>query len=276
MGTDDWTTLPDDNRHTSKDTGFVCPYWFDLHPFLERYQRANANGSCDARGTTGTWHAVSGASDGYERWKVDLGRYAGEQIEVSLSYASDDLFQYGGVYVDDVTITGGSGSTSFEADDDPLDGWTVSGAPEGTEPNENDWFAGTVEQAPPSAGEVARSSLDREPEIIAFLSDLFGDYPWTTSGSIVDDYQGLGFALENQTRVVYSRGFFDNRAEPTDTVVVHELAHQWVGDLALGRCVEARLVERRVRDLHGVALGRAGGPGSRPRHLRGVRRNPRR
>jgi aminopeptidase N len=67
-------------------------------------------------------------------------------------------------------------------------------------------------------------------EVRALLhSDLFGPYPWTSSGSIVDDLV-TGFTLENQTRVIYSPDFFEDRAEPTDYVVVHELAHQWVGD----------------------------------------------
>ena len=37
------------------------------------------------------------------------------------------------------------------------------------------------------------------------------------------------FALETQTRPVYAKTFFDS-SERGDTVVVHELAHQWVGD----------------------------------------------
>ena len=48
-------------------------------------------------------------------------------------------------------------------------------------------------------------------------------------GRIVDDYAELGFALENQTRPVYSPGFFGT-AESGDSVVVHELARQWYGD----------------------------------------------
>ena len=44
----------------------------------------------------------------------------------------------------------------------------------------------------------------------------------------------LGFALETQTRPVYSPDFFDT-PENGDSVVVHELTHQWTGDsLALG------------------------------------------
>ena len=45
----------------------------------------------------------------------------------------------------------------------------------------------------------------------------------------MDDLRGLGFALENQTRPIYSKDFFHDRLQG-DAVVVHELAHQWVGD----------------------------------------------
>ena len=103
---------------------------------------------------------------------------------VSLSYASDDLFEYDGVYIDDVVVTGAPGTTSFEDDADPLDGWTVAGAPVGTAPNTDDWRTGTAADAPPSVGEIAASDLERQPEILRFLSGLFGSYPWTASGSI--------------------------------------------------------------------------------------------
>jgi Peptidase family M1 domain/Peptidase M1 N-terminal domain/Immune inhibitor A peptidase M6 len=230
-GADDWTTLPDAGGHTSQATDNVCPYWLDLHPFLEHYQTANADGGCDPHGTSGDWWAASGASDGYEQWTVDLARYAGKRIELSLSYASDDSIQRSGVYVDDVAVSRGPGSTSFENDGNPLDGWSVPGAPEGSEPNPNDWFAGTAADAPPSVGAIAQKAIDREPEIIRFLSGLFGPYPFSAAGSIVDDSPEIGFALETQTRPLFSRAFFDDFAgDPPDWVVAHEFAHQWAGD----------------------------------------------
>jgi aminopeptidase N len=49
----------------------------------------------------------------------------------------------------------------------------------------------------------------------------------------VDDLTNLGFALENQTRPIYAKEFFFDQ-QSGDAVVVHELAHQWVGnDIAL-------------------------------------------
>jgi aminopeptidase N len=82
----------------------------------------------------------------------------------------------------------------------------------------------------PSAGYVAEGSLARQPEVIDFLAEMFGPYPFGTSGGIVDDFPGLRFALETQTRPIYSPAFFTSPLSG-DLVVVHELAHQWTGDL---------------------------------------------
>ncbi|MEY2401724.1 MAG: hypothetical protein QOJ08_1835, partial [Ilumatobacteraceae bacterium] len=226
---DDWTTLPDANGHTSQDTGFSCPFWHQLHPFLEHYQTAIDEFTCAPVGSSGEWWGATGTSDGYEQWVMDLSAYAGTEVEVSISYASDDFVQLPGLFVDDVIVSNGPGTTSFEDDGDTFDGWTVPGAPEGSAPNPNDWIAGTPSDGTGSRGDVARGSLSREPEILAFLADNFGPYPFSASGGIVDDIVGVGFALENQTRPVYARDFFSD-PNSGDNVVVHELAHQWYGD----------------------------------------------
>ena len=232
-GSDEWTTLPDLNGHTSSDPGFACPSWLELHPFLAHYQTDNGDDTCTPSGSSGTWSAASGASDGYEQWAVDLSPYAGGDVEVSISYASDDFAQRTGAFVDDISVPGGAGSTSFEDDGDTMDGWTVPGAPEGSEPNANDWIAGTADDAPTTAGEAIERSFARQPEMIAFLSGLYGRYPFSAAGGIVDDASELGIALEIQTRPVYLKGVFADPTEPAesaDAIVAHELAHQWVGD----------------------------------------------
>jgi hypothetical protein len=229
VGENDWTTLPDANDHTSDDTGESCPFWLGLHPFLEHYQTDNGDGTCSAGGTSGDWWAASGASDGWEQWQVDLSAYAGRDVRVSISYASDDAVQFTGAFVDDIEISTGEGTTSFEDDGNMRDGWTVPGAPAGSEPNPNDWIVGTVDDAPPTLGEIAEGSLARQPEIIDFLSETWGRYPFSAAGGIVVDADELEFALEIQTRPIYPKDVFTDSVQG-DSFIVHELAHQWVGD----------------------------------------------
>ncbi|HET8822765.1 MAG TPA: M14 family zinc carboxypeptidase [Thermoleophilaceae bacterium] len=154
VGQDDWTTLPDANGHTSQSTGPNDPdlsscaaNWHELHPWLARYQTFSAPGACTPTGTSGEWHAASGRSDGWEQWSVDLSRYAGKQVEVSISYASDWSIQGLGAFVDDTTVSTGE-TTSFE---DGLGGWTVAGPPPGSAPNSNDWTRTTAGGFPEGA-----------------------------------------------------------------------------------------------------------------------------
>ncbi|MEH1130448.1 M1 family aminopeptidase [Micromonospora sp. CPCC 206061] len=73
--------------------------------------------------------------------------------------------------------------------------------------------------------------MGRTNEITDFLAGIFGPYPFEANGAIVDDYDNLFFALENQTRSIYSKYFFERGATTGETyVVAHELAHQWFGD----------------------------------------------
>jgi len=135
VGQDDWTTLPDQNGHTSNNTGDSCPEgWDELHPWLDRYQTVNADGTCSPSGTSGTWNAASGSSGGWQQWSINLNQYAGKQIEISISYASDWSTQGLGVFLDDVNLLGQQ--TSFETG---FDGWNVPGPPEGSAPNANDF-----------------------------------------------------------------------------------------------------------------------------------------
>jgi hypothetical protein len=228
-GTDDWTTLPDRNGHSSSATGAICRYGPGLHPFLTHYVTPGPGDACAPSGTTGGWSAASGASDGYEQWSVDLSAYAGSRVEVSLTSVNDESVTLPGAFVDDVVVSTGPGTTSFEDDGDTLDGWVPGGPPAGSPANPSTWIAGTVDDLPPTQGDRATGSLARQPEIIDFLSDTFGRYPFSAAGGIVDSTNAFGFALENQTRPVYAQGFFSS-PENGDNVVVHELAHQWYGD----------------------------------------------
>ena len=156
VGQDDWTTLPDANGHTSTDTGDSCPEgWHVLHPFLAHYQTTNADNTCSATGTTGSWNAASGNSGGWEQWSLDLSGFAGKQVEVSIAYVSDWSIQNLGVFVDDTAVSTGA-TTSFE---DGLGGWTVSGAPAGSAPNGNDWIRTTSAGFPEGAAVTTEDTI---------------------------------------------------------------------------------------------------------------------
>jgi hypothetical protein len=139
---DDWTTLPDLNGNTTTATGDSCAAgWTDLHPWLEHYVTYDPGSdtvdpSCTPEGTSGKWNAASGTSGGWQQWTVDLSAYAGGQVEVSLAYVSDWAVQGLGVFIDDIVVSTGEGSTDFEAD---MGGWTVPGAPPGSAPNPVDY-----------------------------------------------------------------------------------------------------------------------------------------
>jgi hypothetical protein len=240
-GGDDWSTLPDVNGHTSQDVG-ACPFFKFANPFLDHYlttivlDPGDPNdpfddvATCDPVGSTGAWHAASGASDGWEPWSVELANptAATTQVEVSLTYASDEFVQLRGVSIDDIVTSTGEGSTGFEAGQG-LAGWSApSAGPDGSADNPNTWGVTDFVPGLPGLGASVLVSFDRQPEIIGWQANTFGKYPFSAGGGVVDEAP-VFFALENQTRPTYSPFFFGG-PEGNDFVVVHELAHQWFGD----------------------------------------------
>jgi aminopeptidase N len=69
---------------------------------------------------------------------------------------------------------------------------------------------------------TTEAALALQPQMIDFFADLYGPYPFTSFGAIVDD-DTVEYALETQTRPIYSQ-------VATESTIAHELAHQWVGD----------------------------------------------
>ncbi len=64
---------------------------------------------------------------------------------------SDWTTQGLGVFVDDIDVSTGEGSTSFEEDADPMDGWAIAGPPAGSSPNPNNFVrlaAGGFKEGP--------------------------------------------------------------------------------------------------------------------------------
>ncbi len=70
---------------------------------------------------------------------------------------------------------------------------------------------------------TATTRLAKQPAMIAFLEQIYGPYPFESAGAIVDNARFVGYALESQTKPNYDR-------VPGESTILHELAHQWVGD----------------------------------------------
>jgi aminopeptidase N len=85
-----------------------------------------------------------------------------------------------------------------------------------------------VDQRLPAGG-IADRAMQRTAEVTRFLATRFGPYPFEAAGGIVVG-ERLSFALETQTRPIYSSSFFDSTEAAATSIVAHEMAHQWFGD----------------------------------------------
>ncbi len=84
--------------------------------------------------------------------------------------------------------------------------------------------------ATPAQLTAINTSLAAAPAQLNFLSDLFGPYPFDSSGAVADRAAGVGYALEVQTKPHYSGGFSSGNPSININTQLHEIAHQWVGN----------------------------------------------
>ena len=139
-GQDDWTTLADDNGHTSDDPGLSCTSggdgsdWQSIHPFLTHYQTKTGTGeTCDPTGSSGSWNAATGNSSGWQEWSLPIpAAYAGKDVEISVSVASDPAVRGLGAWLDELRLVDSADAPINSADpsfETGLDGWTLPGPP---------------------------------------------------------------------------------------------------------------------------------------------------
>jgi aminopeptidase N len=80
--------------------------------------------------------------------------------------------------------------------------------------------------------DAINESLAAAPDQVNFLSDLYGPYPFDSTGAVADRATGVGYALEVQTKPHYAGSFTFGIPSINIGTQLHELAHQWVGNSA--------------------------------------------
>lgn len=94
--------------------------------------------------------------------------------------------------------------------------------------------AGTVNGVPVrhafhrSLVEAATDTTSRTIEMMEMLEEVYGPYPFEVYG-VLAVAQPLGFALETQTLTIIGSDLA-TRGRRSDQILLHELAHQWVGN----------------------------------------------
>jgi aminopeptidase N len=77
---------------------------------------------------------------------------------------------------------------------------------------------------------LAKERIGLEAEIIALFSDLYGRYPFSSGGGVVDIARA-NYNLESQTKSMYDPSQAATASgAPAESTVVHEVAHQWFGN----------------------------------------------
>jgi predicted deacylase len=133
-GTDSWTTLRDLNGRTSPAPPSSCieqRSLLSIHPFLTHYLTPGR--PCRPTGTTGSWHAFTGESGGWIDAAFDLSAFAGQPVDIKVSYITDAI-DAGvgdgiGVFVDDTRVTAGGAVVDADGFETEGGAWMVEGPP---------------------------------------------------------------------------------------------------------------------------------------------------
>ena len=159
VGSDDWTTLAEAGGLTSTTPPTECEAGFlvEEHSFLLHY--LTVGDPCLSTGTSGSWNAMTGNSGGWQQASFDLSEFAGQQVEVSISYVTD--FAVGGVgaFVDDTSVVVGGAVVEAEGFETGLGPWSVPGPPPGS---------------PPGGGDFQRAQALLSPAVTTADTVLFG------------------------------------------------------------------------------------------------------
>ena len=94
-------------------------------------------------------------------------------------------------------------------------------------------FGSIVSAGPQKLRDKVERNVKAVPSMINFLGKRFGPYPFDSAGYVADWVPSVGYALENQTKPHFAGT--EQGPEINKPELLHELAHQWMGDSVTGR-----------------------------------------
>ena len=142
VGQENWTTLPELGGRSSTTVPAECNdpgFLLEDHPFLRHYFTGPG---CANPGTSGTWNSITGSTDGWREVSYDLTPFAGQQVEISLTYVTDSGFGGVGAFVDDTRIIAGGVVTDADGFEGATSTWAVGAVPEGSPQPFTNWVIG--------------------------------------------------------------------------------------------------------------------------------------
>lgn len=164
--------------------------------------------------------------DGAPTW-YPVNNHPSDKATYSISVTVDDPYVAvsNGLLLEKRSV---DGSTTFEfSSDDPIASYltvVVVGLFE-EEPEAGPQGLPIRNYFSPDITDVERGYFSRQAEMIDFFAGLLGPYPFDSYGAVVVDAD-FAVAQETQTMSTFGRGIL--RLE--ESVVAHEVAHQWFGD----------------------------------------------
>lgn len=84
--------------------------------------------------------------------------------------------------------------------------------------------------ATPAEKSTINTNLGRTEAMTNFLANRFGPYPYDSGGAVADKAAGVGYALEVATKSHYAGNFTTGAPSVSQSTLVHEIAHQWMGN----------------------------------------------